>query len=85
MKRSRMSYGDAKAADEKETYKRDMENKQFPFRRDVQLGLLWTGAGEGGESAAGTSAFHRMIYVHDSATKCRNKISAQSEMNFVDC
>lgn len=38
MKRSRMSYGDAKAADEKETYKRDVENKQFPFRRDVQTG-----------------------------------------------
>lgn len=49
------------------------------------LGLLWTGAREGGESAAGTSAFDRMIYVHGSATKCRNKISAQSEMNFVDC
>lgn len=38
MKRSRMSYGDAKAADAKETYKRDMENKQFPFRGDVQTG-----------------------------------------------
>lgn len=50
-----------------------------------RLGLLWTGAREGGESAAGTSAFDRVIYVHDSATKCRNKISAQSEMNFVDC
>lgn len=39
----------------------------------------------GGESTAGAAAFCRVIYVHTSATKCRNKIGAQSEMNFVDC
>lgn len=35
----------------------------------------------GGESAARTAAFCRVIYARASAPKCRNKIGAHSEMN----